>query len=122
MQSSVCGRRAQGLAGRTRRPGAAVAEGGDDGPDVTPWGLNVMMGRGIDAHDPFSAARDGGGVDDEGDDDDDDDDGRPAAPNAPGTPLYLRFRRLEATWLKPVFGGREVRSKEDAGLAPAAGT
>ena len=27
VQSSVCGRRAQGLAGRTRRPGAAVAEG-----------------------------------------------------------------------------------------------
>ena len=26
------------------------------------WGINVMMGRGIDAHDPFSAARDGGGV------------------------------------------------------------
>ena len=27
VQSSVCGRRAQGLAGRTRRPGVAVAEG-----------------------------------------------------------------------------------------------
>ena len=27
VQSSVCGRRAQGLAGRTRRPGVAIAEG-----------------------------------------------------------------------------------------------